>query len=234
MNKSMLIALAVATVSTGVSANQLSKQSLVERSMTLKSGEVQLGAAAFYGETDDKDDKGFAINAAYGVTDDLSIGFGGLRYRFMSRPNDNGGLELTVGAGLKGHLEQGDEDILGYGADVSGKYVLSPELAFTFGAEYVFWNFVGSDNGKEYRLSVGTMYQPIDDVTFSVGYTYRDLHDFSQDNAYTVHTGVNYAWSENLDVGMAFTYNDFDPVKNGFDIKTAHKRNLGLYASYRF
>ena len=234
MNKSMLIALLLATTTSAVSANQLSERNAVERGLTLKDGEIQLGGAVSYGKTGDEDDTGLVLGGAFGINDDLTVGLGGVRYRFMARPGDGNGLEVTVGGGIKGHLEQNDDDVWGYGADVLGKYVVSNNLAFTFGAEYVFWNTPGSDNAKEYRYSVGTLYSPIDDVTFSLGYTFRDLHDFSQDNAYTVSTGVNYAWSENMDVGLAFSYSDFDAVKNGFDLKSSHKRNLGAYVSYRF
>jgi len=234
MNKSLLLGLILSTAATGAFANDLSKQNLVERSLVLKDSELMLAGGIYHGETNDENDTGIALNVAYGLTDNVSVGFGGVRYRFMERASEGRGLELTFGAGIKGHLEQNDDDILGYGADVAGKYVMSKNLAMTFGAEYVFWNKLGSDNASENRYSVGTLFQPIPYVTLSLDYTYRDLKDFNQDNAYVVSTGVHYALSQNTDLGLTFAYSDFDAEQNGFDIESAHKRNLGAYVSYRF
>ena len=231
---SLLAGLLTTATTTFVYANELSEQNLVTRSLTLKNGEIMLSGAANYGKTGKLDDSNLVLGAAYGLTDDLTVGLGGARYRLLKGPMAGHGLEVTIGAGIKGNLEQNNEDALGYGADVIGKYVVSEQLAFTFGSEYVFWNKRGPDNAKEYRYSVGAMYSPIQNITVSAGYTYRDLDDFSQDKAYTVSSGINYASNEHMDVGLILTYSDFDPVKNGFDVDSAHKRNLRAYVSYRF
>ncbi len=233
MKKSLLIGL-ILSASTAVSANELSKQNLVERSLTLKDSEVALSGGLYFGETDDEDDTGLGLNAAYGLTDELTIHLGGVRYKYLPRYNDGKGLELTFGAGYKGHMERNNDDVKGYGADITGKYVFSRDLAMVFAAEYVFWNNPGSDNSSENRFSVGALYQPIERLTFSVDYTHRDLKDFVQNNAYTASAGVNYALTKNTDIGLTYAYSDFDAEQNGYDIDSAYQRNYGAYINYRF
>lgn len=230
MKKSVLIGLILSSAAAGVSANELSDPNLVERSITLKEGELLLAAGVNRGETGSENDTDFGLTAAYGLTDNLSLGFGGLRYRFV----ETQGLELAFGAGMKGHMERNNQDVNGYGADVTGKYVLSPDLAVVFAAEYVFWNNAGDDNASENRYTLGALYQPVNRVTFSIDYTYRDLKDFTQSSAYSASTGVHYAFSKNTDVGVTFAYSDFDAEKNGYDTDSAYKRNIGAYVSYRF
>lgn len=234
MKKSVLIGLILSSVATGASANKLSEQNLVERSLTLKDSEMVLSGAVFRGKTGDDSDTALGLSVGYGLTDNLTLGLGGARYRFMERANDGKGLELAFGAGYKGHMERNNKDVNGYGADITGKYVLSSDLAVLFAAEYVFWNNVGKDNASENRYSLGALYQVMNDVTVSVNYTHRDLKDFNQSSAYSASTGVHYAWSKNTDVGLVFGYSDFDAVKNGYDTDSAHKRNVGVYANYRF
>lgn len=234
MKKSVLIGLILSSVAATASANKLSEQNLVERSLTLKDSEVVLFGGLFHGETGNENDTGLGLSAAYGFTDNLSVGFGGARYRFMERANDGQGLELTFGAGYKGHMERNNVDVNGYGADIAGKYVLSPDLAVLFSTEYVFWNHKGKDNASEHRYSLGALYQVMNNVTFSADYTFRDLKDFNQNNAYSASTGVHYALSKNTDVGLTFAYSDFDTEKNGYDTDSAYKRSYGAYVSYRF
>lgn len=238
--KKVLIATIIASAFfTGVvAANENSERSLVKRAFTLKDGEIQVGAAIGYGETGDESDWGFNGGASYGVTDDFTVGLGELRYRVLARPDDSTGLELTFGAGLKGYMERadvvGDDEVLGYGLDIAGKYVFTDQFAVTFGTEYVFWNDIGFENRKEYRYSVGALYEPIRHLTFMTSYTYRNLDDFTQSNAYDVSAGVNYTLNKQTDVGIAFNYSDFDALENGFKAEYAHKRNLGMYFVYRF
>lgn len=234
MKQVILTAVILSTVATGLSAHSLSKQNLVQRSLTLKDGEILLGGALAYGKTGKADDVIWGAQAAYGINDNLTLSLDGLRYRLLARSNDNQGLELTLGAGLKGFMQQQNKNVLGYGADVTGKYVLSPDLALTFGAEYIFWNTRNASNAKEFRFSIGGQYQLIDDVTVSVDYSFRDLHDFVQDNTYTVSAGINYALNQQIDIGLGFSYSSFDGHKNAFDIDSAHKRYAGIHASYRF
>lgn len=236
MRKSILIGLILSSVSATAAANELSERNLVERSLTLKDSELVIAAGVGYGETDNENDTGVALNGAYGITDNFTVGLGGVRYRVLERANDGRGLEIAIGAGWKGQMERQNQDVDGFGADVLGKYVVSSNLAFVFGTEYVKWE--QDKNGKfeasEMRYSVGALYQPMPYLTWSMDYTYRDLNDFVQSNAYSVSTGVHYALSKSTDVGVTFEYTDFDAEQNGFDIDSAYKRNLGAYVSYRF
>ena len=111
---------------------------------------------------------------------------------------------------------------------------MSDRVALTFGTEYVFWNDIGSDNRKEFRYSVGGLYEPIRNVTLMASYTYRDLEDFTQSSAYDISAGVNYSLNKRTDIGLAFGYSDFDAVENAFKPEYAHKRSVGAYVSYRF
>lgn len=238
--KTLLIAGLIASVfTTGMAtADELSERSLVKRAYTLKDGEIQIGAALGYGKTADKNRFSVSASASYGLTDDLSISLGGLRYRALSRVDDENGLEVTIGAGLRGYLERanvsGKDEVLGYGLDIAGKYVFSEQVALTFSTGYVFWNDIGADNRKEYRYSIGALYEPIRNVTFMTGFTYRDLDDFNQNDAYDISASVNYSLSKRTDVGLAFSYSDFDAIENGFKPEDAFKRNVAAYVTYRF
>ncbi len=236
MKKSILIGLILSSVSATAAAQQLSDRNLVERSLTLKDSEVLLAGGIGYGETGSENETGIALNAAYGVTDNFTIGLGGLRYRIIEKANPSHGLEVAIGAGLKGAMERQNEDVYGYGADVLAKYVVSSNLAFLFGTEYVKWDHDNNSryDGSEMRYSVGALYQPIRHLTWSIDYTYRDLNDFVQSSAYAVSTGVHYSLSKSTDVGVTFEYTDFDAEQNGFDVDSAYRRNLGAYVSYRF
>lgn len=239
MKKVWIATLIAAVLNTPLAvANENSERSLVKRAFTLKDNEFQIGAAIGYGETGKEDDWGFDAGASYGVTDDFTIGLGDLRYRVLARPDDSTGLEVTLGGGLKGYMEridvEGDDEVFGYGVDVTGKYVFSEQVAVTFGSEYVFWNDIGADNRKEMRYSVGVLYEPVRYLTLMADYTFRDLDDFTQNNAYIASAGVNYTLNKRTDVGIAFSYSDFDAPQNGFNAEYVHKRNLAAYAIYRF
>ena len=77
-------------------AQDLSKRSLVERALTLKDHEILVGGALGYG--DSSSDSGFnlGLDVGYGLSNDITLGLGGIRYRFLARDNDEQGLELTV------------------------------------------------------------------------------------------------------------------------------------------
>lgn len=238
MKKYMITGLILSLLSVATAANELSERNLVKRSLTLKHGEIFVGAIAVYGETGKKDDTGLGVIAAYGITDDLSLSFYDVRYRLLARDNDNYGLELTVGVGMKPGLQRQNVDVEGYSADITGKYVVANDLALYFGTEYVKWDHDKDSqyDASEMRYGVGASYQVIPHLTWSVGYAYRDLKDFVQNNAYTISTGINYAWSKSTDIGIVYEYTDFDAVKNGFELDgfSSFKRNFGAYVGYRF
>ena len=223
----------------GVShANELSDSNLVTRSLTLQDSELQLIGALGYGKNGDDNNTQLGLDVRYGLSDDWSIGFGHARYRFLDRGESDLGLELTLGAGLKGYYEkQGSykTDVLGYGADMMGKYVYSQDTALVFGAQYVFWNVQHTEkNADEYRFNVGLQHQIFEDVVVSADYTLRSLNDMTQSIAHEGSVSVNYALSKKLDTGMFVNYSSFDPVKNGFTAESANKQGVGVYMSYRF
>ena len=218
-------------------ANELSDDNLVKRSLTLKSGEAQLAAAIGYAKTADENDTFFAVDGAYGITDNWSVGLGHTRYRFLSRGTNGLGLELTLGAGVKGSYEllHSKENAHAYGADVLGKYVINDDTALVFGTEYVFWNIPhSSDNASEWRLQGGVQQNITDELTLSAVYQFRELKDMVQSNAHEATITLNYAYSEQIDVGMFAGASNFNAVKNGFTADSDHKQGIGMYMSYRF
>ncbi|MCC2614980.1 porin [Aestuariibacter halophilus] len=234
--KKTLTVLTMVLMSSSTLAAQLSPANPVLRPLTLKDGEVVLGASIGYGDSEDDNGGQLGLNAAYGITDDLTLGLGGIRYRMLSRGSDTAaGLELAIGAGLRGYLESdGNGDALGYGADVTGKYVFSDDFAVTFSGGYVYWNEQHLANKHEWRFSVGAEKALGNDLTAFADYSYRDLHGFSQNHANRYTLGVNYNLNRQWDLGLAFSYSDFDAVENGYDADNAYRRNLGIYATYRF
>ena len=219
-------------------ANELSDRNLVTRSLTVQDSELQVVGALGYGKNGDEDGIEVGLDARYGLSDDWTIGLGHTRYRFLERGNNDLGLELTVGAGLKGMYEKsgrGNVDVLGYGADIAGKYVYSQDTALVFGAQYVFWNVQHTDkNADEYRFNLGVQHQVFEDVVISADYTLRSLNDMTQSTAHKASVSMNYALSKNLDTGVFVNYSSFDPVKNGFTADSANKQGVGAYVSYRF
>ena len=71
-------------------------------------------------------------------------------------------------------------------------------------------------------------------MTWITNAQYRDLRDFNQSDAYAVSTGINYALTKQMDVGMNISYTNFNAVDNGFDADSDYKRNVGAYMVYRF
>ncbi len=235
--KKTIIAMSLFALPMATMADSLSPQNPVQRATVLADGEVMIGLAAGYGEEQSGDNEVFfAPFAAYGVTENLSIGTYGARYRFLARDNSGLGLELSSSIGLAGYLDDEselDDDALGWGADLTGKYVLSNNTALTFSLAYVLWDQEESDNKSSYNASVGVQQNLSDKVTLSASYTYSDLKDFVQDNSYDASVGLNYSFSKNTDLGAFVSTSDFDAVKNGYSNESIDKA-VGVYASYRF
>jgi len=232
--KKTLLLLCVLTAMQAHANQEFSKRNLTERALTLKENEILVGGAVGYGKTNSRDAWFLGLNGAWGVTDDLSLGLGHLRYRFIDRANDRDGLELTFGAGLKGAYERNDDTVLGYGADVTGQYVFSPSLALTFGVDYVFWNDVGRQNADEYRFSIGSKHRLQDNVTMITNLAYRDLKDMQQDDAYEASLAFNYSLSPQTDIGVAFSYTDFDAEREGLEFDSELEKAAAVYIAYRF
>lgn len=219
-------------------ANELSDRNLVTRSLTVQDNELQFGGVLGYGKNGDEDDIGVGLDARYGLSDDWTIGLGHTRYRFLDRGNSDLGFELTVGAGLKDIYEKlggGNVDVLGYGADITGKYVYSQDTALLFGAQYVFWNVQHTDkNADEYRFNLGVQHQVLEDVVITTNYILRSLNDMTQSTAHEASVSMNYALSRSLDTGVYLKYSSFNPQENGFTADSAYKQGVGAYVSYRF
>ena len=113
MKQATVIGLALASITASASAHELSNSNLVERSLTLKDSEMVFAGGVYHGDSKRENETGVGLAVGYGISDNFTVGFSGLRYRFLARPNEGSGLELTVGAGGKGLLEQNNQDVEG-------------------------------------------------------------------------------------------------------------------------
>jgi opacity protein-like surface antigen len=244
MNR-LLTTLALVSISS-VTFAATSPKNLVERPITLADGELQVAGAIQYGEkVDGEKEWNLVPHFAYGITDDLTVSLGEVRYRFLERRNNKTGLELTTGISYAGRLKAGDaDDAHGGKIDVVGKYVFTSDTAVAFSLGYVHWqdfdldkvDWQGEDNKdrSEIRYSASLLQNLSNDVTFIASYTYRDLKDFQQNSAQAASVGLNYAYSNNIDLGLFGRYSDYNPAENGFSNDGALERSAGVYMSYRF
>jgi len=234
MNKS-LISIALLLASSTVFAETEYPDNPVLRPLTLTDGTVALSGALIMVEEKDDSRGELNLNAAYGFTDNLTAGLGGLNYRVLARDNNETGLELAVGLGVRGYQDSTvNGDSVGYGADLNGKYVFDKDFAMTFSVGYVKWDEEKLENKDEFRYSVGFQTNIAKDWTASASYTYRDLKDFTQNDAHEVGVGLNYAYSNSTDIGMFAGYSSFDAQENGYKVDDSFDRAVGVYASYRF
>lgn len=205
------------------------------RPLTLTDGTIAVGGALMWGEEKDNSRGALSLNAAYGLTDNLTLSLNGLNYRVLARPDNEMGLELAVGLGVRGYNESFvNGDAIAYGADLNGKYVFNKDIAMTFSLGYVKWDEDKLKNKDEYRYSVGVQANVAKDWTASANYTYRDLKDFEQNEAHEVSVGLNYAYSKQTDIGMFIGYSNFDAIENGYKLKNSFDRVAGVYVTYRF
>lgn len=239
MKKSLISVALLLASSSAFAGNETSNTKYPEnpilRPLTLTDGTVAISGALAWGEENDKSRGELNLNAAYGLTDNLTIGLGGVNYRFLARQNNKTGLELAVGLGLRGYQDSiSNGDAIGYGADLNGKYVFDKNIAMTFSAGYINWDEEKLENKSEYRYSIGVQTNVAKDWTTFANYTYRDLKDFTQDDAHSVNVGVNYAFSKDIDIGLFTGYSDFDAQENGYKLENSFDRSAGLYVTYRF
>ena len=238
--KKSLISMALLLASTAAFAgNQSDHSSYPEnpilRPLTLDDGTIAVSGALSWGEDKANSRGELNLNAAYGLTDNLTIGLGGLDYRVLARDNNRTGLELAVGLGIRGFQEStSNGDAIGYGADLNGKYVFNQDIAMTFSLGYVNWDEEQLKNKSENRFSIGVQSKVARDWTAFTNYTYRDLKGFTQEDSHSVTSGLNYNFSKNIDVGMFAGYSDFDAQENGYKLKNNFERSAGLYVTYRF
>lgn len=234
MNKS-LISIALLLASSTVFAETEYPQNPVLRPLTLTDGTVSLSGTLAWAEENDDNRGELNLNAAYGLTDNLMLGLGGINYRVLARHDNKTGLELAVGLGLRGYQDSKlNGHSVGYGADLNGKYVFNENLAMIFSLGYVKWDEEKLKNKDEYRYSVGVQGNIAKDLTATASYTYRDLNDFSQNDSHEVNVGLNYAYSKNTDIGVFTGYSSFDAQENGYELDNSFDRIAGIYGVYRF
>lgn len=234
MNKS-LISIALLLASSTVFAQTEYPENPVLRPLTLTDGTIEVSGALAWGEENDKSRGDLNLNAAYGLTDNLTLGLGGINYRVLARPDNKTGLELAVGLGIRDYQDSKlSGDSVGYGADLNGKYVFNENIAMVFSLGYIKWDEEKLKNKDEYRYSVGVQANVAKDWTANASYTFRDLKDFKQNDAHEVNVGLNYAYSKSTDIGVFAGYSSFDAQKNGYELDDNFERVVGIYTTYRF
>ncbi|MCY7294785.1 porin [Alteromonas sp. a30] len=232
-----IIALVLLGLSASTSVQAASSPgNLVERPITLADGETSLSLGAVYGEKQNGvHNWGADIQLGYGITEHLTLDFSGLRYRFMQRPENGTGLELTAGLGVRGELESEQfGDSHAYGIDITGKYVFSSDMAAVFNVGYIRWNEDHRENKSEFDFSLGIQKRLFEGVTLSASYTYRDLQDFAQDDAYVWNIGATYNIRKDVDISVSYGQTNFDYARNGYDADEHFRKGLGVYFTYRF
>ena len=209
----------------------------VTRSLVLQDEEAVVIAGVGYGESHNGESITTPLIAfAYGVTDDVTIGPLGVRYRFnafdsASMPN----LELAAEGGLMGFYESKDfGDSYAVGAGISGKYRVSTELALTFGTHYAVWLEDERDNRSEIRADVGVLYQVHPKLTLFAQGEYRELNDFNQDNSMNATMGGIWNVSRRSEITIAVNYDDFEPAKDGYEDDTLSECMMGISYTHRF
>jgi len=234
--KKLITTIALLSISSSVFSASTSPQNLVVRPLVLADSELALSGAVLYGEqTDDEKEWRILPGIAYGLTDDLTLGFGDVRYRLMSRSANRTGLELTAGLGYEGRLEvENADDSDAIAVDITGKYVLSSDTALLFSTKYVHWDEDKRKNRSEVRYGIGIVQNLYKNVTTFANYTFSDLKDFSKNSANSGAVGVNYAYSKTTDVGMFVNYSDFDAVENGYKADEVFEKSAGIYLTTRF
>ena len=233
--KIILSALAVTLLSTSALAEDKSMTNPILRPMTLTDGTVQIIGAFVWGEEAGENRTDGSFGVGYGLTDDLTLGLGGINYRVLARSENGTGLELTTSVGFRGfHDSKEHGESIGYGMDLNGKYVMDENLALTFGVGYVIWDEDILENKNEVRYSVGLQANLAKDWTARASYTYRNLQDFNQNEAHQVNLSLNYTYSQQTDIGIFTAYSDFDALENGYVLEDNFDKTVGVYVSYRF
>ena len=139
--KKSSVSIALWLASSAAFAESQYPENPVLRPLTLTDGTIALSAGLAVGEENNDSRGSIHLNAAYGLTDNLTIGLNGLNYRVLARPNNKKGLELAIGLGGRGFNESKvNGESFGYGVDVNGKYVFNDNLAMLFSIGYVKWD----------------------------------------------------------------------------------------------
>lgn len=238
--KKSLLCIALFCTASAVSADVQSAENNypknpVLRPLTLSDGTIALSGSVQRGEEEDDKRSELNLNAAYGLTDNFTLGLGGIKYRFLARKNNSTGLELAVSAGFRGYQDSKvNGDAVATGVDLNGKYVFNHNFAMTFGVGYAKWNEEKLEDKDEFRYSVGAQMNVAKDWTAFASYTYRDLKDFEQEDAHEGSLGLNYSYNKHTDIGVFANYSGFDARENGYDLENSLERSAGVYVTYRF
>ena len=234
--KKSIISIALLLGSSTVFAETEYPENRVLRPLTLTDGTISVGGAKAWVAEEEYDKRGeINLNIGYGLTDNLTLGLGGINYRVFARPDNEIGLELAVGLGFRGFQESRiNGDSVAYGTDLNGKYVFNKDIAMIFSVGYVKWDEEKLKNKDEYRYSVGLQTNLAKNWSATASYTYRDLKDFNQNDANEVGVGINYMFSKNTDICLFASYSDFDAEENGYELGNSFDHAVGIYANYRF
>ena len=237
MKKSVLSCCLFLLVPGAMAEQVYSDPNPVTRSLVLQHEEAVVTAGAGYGESHNGESITTPLLAfTYGVTDDVTIGPLGVRYRFNAFDSGNQpNLELVAEGGLMGFYESEEfGDSFAVGAGFAGKYRLSSQLAFTFGAHYVSWIEDERDNRSEVRANGGMLYQVHPKLTLFAQAEYRELKDFAQDNAVNASVGGIWNVSRRSEVTFAVNYDDFEPAKDGYEDDSLAECMMVLSYTYRY
>lgn len=233
--KKSLISVALLLTSLTVFAETEYPKNPILRPLTLTDNTIAISGTLAWGEERDKKRGVLNLNAAYGLTDNLTLGLGNIRYRVLVRPNNETGLELAIDLGLRGYHESSiNGDSIAYGANVDGKYVFDENIAMIFSLGYIKWDEEKLNDKDEYRYSLGVQANIGKDWTATTSYTYRDLKDFNQNESHSINVSANYAYSKSTDVGVFAGYSNFDAQENGYKSDNYFSRAAGAYVAYRF
>lgn len=202
------------------------------RPITLNDGDLEVLGALGYGKKVRGDNSTFIVpSVRYGITDNLTVGLGEITYRFFADDD----LQLAVSAGGRGSFDSREfGDSIGYGASIGGKKVMNDNLAFTFGVNYTYWNEDVVKDRSELDYSLGVMFNIATDWTLGAHYTLRDLRDFNQSTANELGLNLNYAFSENVDLGLFVGHSDFDERENGKVLHNSFENSSGIFAKWRW
>jgi opacity protein-like surface antigen len=234
MNKSF-ISIALLLASSTTFAETKYPENPILRPLTLADGTIAVSGALVLGEEKDEHHSELNLNVGYGLTDNLTVSLSGVNYRFLARDDNETGLELAIGLGVRGRQESSiNGDSIAYGTDLNGKYVFDENIAMTFSVGYIKWDEEKHKNKDEYRYAIGMQANVSKDWTAFANYTYRDLKDFNQNNAHEVSIGANYSYSKSADIGVFTGYSSFDAQENGYQRDNNFDRVAGVYMTYRF
>lgn len=226
------LAVAFVLVSGSALSNDAFPKNKILRPITMNDGDFEVSVAAGHSTKVNGEDKTYIIpSLRYGITDNLSIGDGGLSYRFYAE-ND---LQLGMNVGFRGSFDSSTfGDSVGVGASLFGKQIINDNLAFTFGLGYVHWDEEKLDNRSEVDYNLGVMFNVAPDWTLRGGYTYRDLEDFSQSHANVYNLSLSYALNDAIDVGIYGADSDFKEVINGHYLHNSFEETAGVFMNWRW